>query len=314
MIPLILWKECGLHSESVAKYNINFIPCVINILGFDASWYYPNTTAMAMPFQSYFSQRVKHLFNHLHDFELKGDAVSLHDLRVEMKKLRAVIKFLRSVYPKQKLKKSTRQLRLIFEEAGEIREYQLLQQWLSKNQLVHFKGIYFQEEKLEKLVTDFHDSAKGFKQSLKEIVELTGRYVQATNQILAEQYVVDLHAQIEQLIRKQPAREDWHDLRRMIKQWLYAINWIGSGADAKTAGQTELSYYNKLQEAIGYWHDVEVIRETLQQKHLHLSKDITVQQDYSKASEKIHQSLRYREKQVGAMLAKTMLQVVAANN
>src|SRR5881275_1468372 len=87
---------------------------------------------MHTPLEKYFAQRVKNLFNHLHDFELVGDEVSLHDLRVEMKKLRAILKFLRTVYPRQKLKRPAHLLRSIFQRAGAIREYQILLQWLQK--------------------------------------------------------------------------------------------------------------------------------------------------------------------------------------
>ena len=97
---------------------------------------------MHTPLQKYFAQRVKNLFNHLHNFELNGDDISLHDFRVEIKKLRAVIKFLRDIYPKQKLKKAGHLLRTIFQTAGEIREYQLMQQWLQKYQFPVIENEY----------------------------------------------------------------------------------------------------------------------------------------------------------------------------
>ena len=75
---------------------------------------------------NYFTLRQKHLFNYLHELELQGNAIALHDFRIEMKKLRALLKFLRSIYDKEKLKKADRKIKAIFLEAGEIREYQQL--------------------------------------------------------------------------------------------------------------------------------------------------------------------------------------------
>src|SRR5487761_2478373 len=110
---------------------------------------------MHTPLQKYFAQRVKNLFNHLHDFDLNGDEVSLHDFRVEMKKLRAVIRFLRQVYPKQKIKKPAQLLRSIFQAAGEMREYQILQQWLQKNQFVVIEQIFFPSDKYRMMLEHF---------------------------------------------------------------------------------------------------------------------------------------------------------------
>src|SRR6476646_5415837 len=98
---------------------------------------------MHTPLEKYFAQRTKNLFNHLHDFELMGDEVSLHDLRVEMKKLRAVIKFLRNIYSRQRLKKPAHSLRAIFQQAGEIRETQIMQQWLQKNNFTVIEQTYY---------------------------------------------------------------------------------------------------------------------------------------------------------------------------
>ena len=220
-----------------------------------------------------------------------------------MKKVRAVIKFLRTIYPKQKLKKAAQKLKAIFQEAGEIREYQLLQQWISKNALNSFDHTYLPKNKLQELSDDFRKRAAHTKQVLKEHVEEVGKYVAATNQLLAEQYVVALHAQIEKIINSQSGTMEWHELRKLIKQWMYAVNWIETGNDTKA--DTDISYYDKLQEGIGRWHDAEVIKDTLYQKQIYLSQDIEVQKDFTKASNKINQSIRYRQKQVAEILVKT---------
>ena len=110
---------------------------------------------MHTPLEKYFVLRETNLFNHLHDFELSGDDTSLHDLRVEMKKLRAIIKFLRSIYSKQRIKKPAHSLRAIFQQAGEIREMQIMEQWLQKNNLSVIEQTYYPPEKLHALISEF---------------------------------------------------------------------------------------------------------------------------------------------------------------
>lgn len=244
----------------------------------------------------YYNQRVKQVFNHLLEFDLSSSENSLHDFRVEIKKMRAIMKFLKSVYPKQKLKKTARQLNSIFQEAGEIREYQLMLLWFQKHELEIFIEKIFPSETLHEMIEKFHLQAHSFKQDLKDLNEHVYEYIHATNEILAEHYVTDLSVQMDKLIRKNCPLSEWHELRKIIKQWMYAINWIEDGLD------TDISFYQKLQEAIGYWHDAQVIRETLLQKKIFLSQDVELQKSFTIANEKLNHSLRYREKQIQELL------------
>jgi CHAD domain-containing protein len=246
----------------------------------------------------YYNQRVKQVFNHLLEFDLSSSENSLHDFRVEIKKMKAILKFLKSVYPKSKLKKSARQLNNVFQQAGEIREYQLLLQWFQKNELDTFQQNIFPIEMLEELVENFHHQVHQFKHDLKELTENMNEYVRATNEILAEHYVRGLYVEMDKLIRKNADFGEWHDLRKLIKQWMYAINWIEGGKD------TDISYYQKLQEAIGYWHDADVIKEIIQQKKLFLSQDLELQKFHTISIEKLNHSIRYREKQIAELLSK----------
>jgi CHAD domain-containing protein len=258
---------------------------------------------MTSPLHQYFSLRIKNLFNHLHDFELTEGDVPLHDFRIEMKKLKAIIKFLRTVYPKQKFKKITHNIGNVFQHTGEIREYQVLQQWLHKNELLHIIKTYFPDQNMEDMIEVFHHKSFAYKQELKEVIEHCGKFVQHTNSILAEQYVTELNAQIEKMIQRHLEMSDWHELRKLIKQWMYAINWIDN-KEEETKSDSQFSYYNKLQEAIGYWHDLELIKESFTQKQIFLSTNIDIHKDFSKAWERLNAGIRYREKQVEEMLHK----------
>lgn len=259
---------------------------------------------MHTPLQKYFAQRVKNLFNHLHDFDLNGDEVSLHDFRVEMKKLRAVIRFLRQVYPKQKIKKPAQLLRSIFQAAGEMREYQILQQWLQKNQFVVIEQIFFPSDKYRMMLEHFRLRSPDHKNDLKEITEQIASYVHSTNEILPEQYFVELNAQVEKMCRKNLPSSEWHELRKLIKQRIYAYNWLHH-EDEKD--DPLFPHYNKLQEQIGQWHDLEIIKYNFTQKQLYLSQDIEVQKDFNLAWSKLSTQLKQKEKMVEEMLSRQMV-------
>jgi CHAD domain-containing protein len=245
---------------------------------------------------NYFTLRQKHLFNYLHDLELQGNETALHDFRIEMKKLRALLKFLRSIYDKEKLKKADRKIKAIFLEAGEIREYQQLQSFLQKNKLLSFDKHYFPLIRLTSLTQQFQQLAVKHKKDIKEAMDEIGKWVKLTHEILAEQYTVSLYAKINKTIQQTPEQETWHSLRKLIKQWLYAQSWIPSIHSQKY--DTEKANLNKLQEAIGHWHDFMLIKETIDQQQIFLSKDLEVQKDFTRANDKLNHAIRNSEKQV----------------
>jgi CHAD domain-containing protein len=247
-------------------------------------------------FSLYYNQRIKQVFNHLLEFDLSSSENSLHDFRVEIKKLKAILKFLKSVYPKQKLKKTARLLNNIFQQSGEIREYQLLLQWFQKHDLDIFIEKLFPLEILEKMVDKFHQQVHTFKNELKDLNDQVSEYVFATNEIVSEQYITDVTVQMDSLIKKNCPDTEWHELRKIIKQWKYGINWVEDHLDR------DISFYQKLQEAIGYWHDAQVVKETLLQKKIFLSQDVELQKSFTLANEKLNHSLRYREKQIQELL------------
>jgi CHAD domain-containing protein len=252
--------------------------------------------------ERYYSQRVKNLFNHIHDFEVDISESSLHDFRVELKKIKAVFKFLKFVYGKQEIKKITHLLDLIFQEAGYIREQQLMQSWIKENTLSEIEKKYFPEKLLKSTITSFHDKFSEYKKKLDELLKQYNKLIEKTNQIVADQYVMKLKHSIEKKLYKKKSEAEWHELRKIIKQWLYASNWV-TERDSSEISQL-YPYYNKLQEAIGVWHDKITIRESLLTMQAHLSKELPIQKDYAIALKKINASIKYTSKEVEQLLNK----------
>jgi CHAD domain-containing protein len=260
---------------------------------------------MDTPLQKYYHQRVQNIFNSLHNFELSGSEPSLHDVRIELKKLRAVIRFLRKVYHRQTLKRSARLVNHIFQAAGEIRAFQILQEWLKRWELPAIEQQFFSEGRVHYLTENFNQKSTDFKADIKEAIEQITPYVQGTNSILCEQYLLSLQTEIELLLHKNASTTEWHDLRKLMKQWLYANNWIEDAAKSEKLLST-YAFYNKLQEAIGQWHDIMMVQEMFERKQLHLSDDVEVQKDLSIGKEKMHQQLKQKQKWVVELIEQSM--------
>ena len=65
-----------------------------------------------------------------------------------------------------------------------------------------------------------------YKEDFKDIITSCEEYIRSTNEILAEQYFVDLNAQVEKYCRRNLPITEWHNLRKLIKQRLYSYNWV----------------------------------------------------------------------------------------
>lgn len=258
---------------------------------------------MSSHLEKYFDERSQHLFNHLYDFELMGDEKSLHQLRVEMKKLKALLKFLHQQYKKHKLKKASHKLKKLFHVTGDIREYQLITKWLRDNECRSIEEVYFNERELKKQIQYFQACMPQHKKDVKDILIKTEKYVKETSEAVAEHYVDDLYEQVEKICMKDLPMKEWHNLRKRIKQWIYALDWIKK-KEAQKYKET-LEYYNNLQHATGDWHDMNVIENMLTEKHVYLSRSVEVQQDFVLAWEKLIQYSREKQKQIEAMLQQT---------
>ncbi len=256
---------------------------------------------MSKTWHPYFEQRVKNLFNALHTWSADKDPASLHDLRVEIKKLLAILRFLRKIYPGQKIKKEADEVKQIFRELGQLREYHLLQQWLRDHQLDLIQKTYFPEGDVEAFSMELAAKSNRFYKRLKQCVHVIGNLIADTNDILIEQYTADLYDRISKTVRKDLPASEWHMLRKKMKQWLYANDWLSVPKDRKK--EKKRTRLHELEEAIGKWHDLEVIRDTLSQRELYLSNDLPLQLCFTQASDQLKRSIQYRKRKVLALLA-----------
>jgi CHAD domain-containing protein len=223
----------------------------------------------------------------------------LHDFRVELKKMRAILKFLSKIYSKQKLKKSARLLANIFQQAGDIREYQLLIQWADKNGMFVLKKHCFPESRMGEMIQVFQQHTHLYKLELKELVDELTEFVKTTNSILSEQYASDLFAQINKMIAKECNDNQWHEIRKRIKQWQYASNWV-----EEKDWNLEKAYFQKLQEAIGNWHDLETIQQYLLPQKKKFSNQLEVLMELSKAQQALEKAIKVRKREVKELLSR----------
>ena len=103
----------------------------------------------------------------------------------------------------------------------------------------------------------------------------------------------ELHEQVKHVVK-----DDWHELRKLSKQLLYAYHWINEQDKLKV--MTVLSYHtiDQLQEEIGIWHDLVDMQQWLFNEQFFLSSDVSVKQQDNKASEQLDKNLLLQEQAV----------------
>lgn len=235
--------------------------------------------------ERYYAQRVKNILQHLHEFETAVSETGLHGFRVELKKLRALLRFLQEVYGKQEVKKIRKAVDTVFQEAGSLREQQLFLLWLHKNRLGKLEKTYADEHPLPEVSMALQEILKAIRKKISTVLEQNRKLVAAIAQAVPEEYAIKLKHKIEKRLLQKPVEAEWHELRKLLKQWIYSVNWIGK--EKSTTLSRLYQYSDQLQEAVGNWHDAIHIHITLLTMKGHLPKDPNVQKDHIAALQKI---------------------------
>ena len=126
--------------------------------------------------QVYFTQSLQTLFNIWTDTIQEGSVSNIHDLRVQLKRMKAIYSFLQWVYGKSSLGKIPYLSRDIFQQTGEWRELQILQLWLQKEKIPLESLLHCSDE-------DIFQTGKTVKKSLENGYSLFTKQIKKAEQI-----------------------------------------------------------------------------------------------------------------------------------
>jgi CHAD domain-containing protein len=207
---------------------------------------------------------------------------------------------LKAEYGKSAIKKTKKTVDLVFAEAGTLREQQLLLAWLGKNKLRRLQQSCSAEHPVPEISKALQKILHAIRKKLAVRFAKSQPLLEKIPQSVTDLYTATLKHRIEESLRKIPAEPEWHDLRKSIKQWLYAVNWT------TTSKSTRLShlyiYCNPLQEAIGNWHDAINMHITLLSMKFHLPKDANIQKEHAAALQKVLVTIQRRAREVEKLL------------
>ena len=253
-------------------------------------------------FQTYFKQLTTLVFNCWMETNTHPTDTGLHDLRVLLKKIRACQQFLCWVYGKSSLQLLSEETRLIFRQAGHIRELQIINAWLKKEKIDLFQLLKCADQDIAQELASLQKSLDLHQSNFSKGIKKAEQLAERTNPILCDQYWQELNSSIKKQLKK-IRKKDWHEMRKLIKKWIYALNYL---EELKPPQKSLTMSIHKLEKNIGTWNDYWVISQRLEETESMDSLPISFRKQYALATTRIHELLEIAEKKTEQQLKKTL--------
>jgi CHAD domain-containing protein len=203
--------------------------------------------------KAWFNDQWQLMLTHFKGFIKTDDQEELHQFRVQVKKLRAMLELLDTDSSKHPLSRDFKPVRKVFKHLGNIR-----------NAYINLQlGVRYQFENEEFLLGQLYEIEKG----TNEVKELAGKYLKTIK--LAHSHIEDdlkavdddavllfYKTKLDQLttaLDHLQFNDELHNARKQIKTLLYNRKIANKALDGKL--QINNDYLDKLQGLIGDWHD-----------------------------------------------------------
>ncbi len=213
---------------------------------------------------AYFKVQAENARNDLDKYFHDPQVEILHQFRVGIKKIRAVLFQLEEISGGKKIKKCHKQIKFIFRKAGEIRELQIETAWLEKHRKFDLLRLMQYETKLRKKNKQFHGAIPLMLDTLKKLSRQVEHRLSLLTQQQTDQYLSKKWQSVLRPLLTNIDESHWHETRKGIKQLVYARNWVSVDTILQKKVKVIFLSLDKLQNAIGSWHDLDLLAQKLQ--------------------------------------------------
>lgn len=193
------------------------------------------------------------------------DKEKLHDLRLNAKKIKAIVSLLKACLPANKL--SIKKLKELFDHAGEIRTAQLNIEALHASDIQNEQLEKQQNEIIERESYELCRRRKTYNTNIKKLrknIEISSNKIKTKNIIsFYEERLEELSVNF-----LPPVNEaTLHDNRKIIKTLLLALKALPKSLQKQI--NINKKYLDELQDMIGKWHDTIIVSDLLATNGLH---------------------------------------------
>lgn len=199
---------------------------------------------------NYITKRLNSIEQNLFAYAKNLKPAYLHRLRVDIKKISAVISFAGKVYNK---KYNADILKPLFHKAGRIREIQVIIRLLNAFPKPPERLITLLKKKENKLAQQFIKNEFRYKRQLTSFHKKNGLPETLPHKKTIESYFKKAEIKTKKLVRNKD-RESLHQFRMKLKKLNYIYNALPQTLLKKiTFNEEEIK---KKQEMLGKWHDI----------------------------------------------------------
>ncbi len=203
--------------------------------------------------KAYFNELWELMVAHLDSFLESGDQEKLHQFRLQVKKLRALLELFDAASPKSKLSKDFKPVKNIFKHCGVIREAYINLQLSANYGLKNEEFILEQVNAMEQGIRQFGESSKRNLKTIKIVHKKLQENLGAIDDDRINEFYKLQLEQIVQLLAMVQFDEGLHDCRKKVKTLLYNRKIAAKALHGKL--NIDNDYLDKLQGRIGDWHD-----------------------------------------------------------
>ena len=222
--------------------------------------------------QQYFKQRVIAIEALLKKPDKKFTKEDFHELRVEIKKLRALIELLAFCTKNFESEIIFKPVKKIFKQAGKVREIQLEKTSFNRYKTHAQVKAYLRKLHPKELKAKTNFSA-AYKIAPYRLAKMYAHIIPAIKKVHGsdvKKYITQKEKEIKKLLHSKKIKsEQMHALRSMLKEWHYNIKSL----DVKTSDNA-FKNVDSLQDLIGKWHDIRIIKRHLEKA---VKKQLTLQ-------------------------------------
>ncbi len=214
-------------------------------------------------FEKFAHHQFRSLTGHLKKYRDHKKSETLHKIRIDIKKIKAILGVINASEKRFKAHKNFIPLRSISRKAAEIRDREIHAQFLLKHKMDDTGPGHANEEKL---ITSFESNIPGFIKTAKRKRNKLEPDVKQVKKNDLRRYLHKKRNEIQSQLFPRPKMRYIHKTRKVVKEVVYL-----SEANGNLTSK-EIEFYNKMQDMIGTLHDKQVLLQLLKKQHDQNSK------------------------------------------
>jgi CHAD domain-containing protein len=210
-------------------------------------------------FEKFVQRQIKSLIKHLKKYKNNRDPEALHQIRVDIKKIKAALQVIKNGKKGFKAHKNFIPFRKIFRRADNIREPDVLMQMLKRYQPGEITD--------DRIFGSRKHSAKAFESDIPYFIWTVKSHAKKlealSNKVRSDdlrKYLQGKKQELKSLLYPRPRMRIIHEVRKAVKEIIY----LSEVQD--TLKGKEAKFYDKVQDTIGQLHDKQVLLGIIKNK------------------------------------------------